>query len=453
MASTSTRTMCKHLIWVYLLLLLFDGALRKWFLTPLADVLLISRLPITLLIYALALQGKYFPRSGFVAGAVVLAVISFPLAMLSHGNAIVSIYGVITNYVSIPLIFIIPKVFDYYETEKLGRFLLFCVIPMTVLIALQFYSPQSAWVNRSVGGEEGAGFYGALDRYRPPGTFSFITGVAQFYTLAFAFFLAQFVNQRTLPLWFLLPTGAAFVMAVYGSISRLLALSIILVFLFCAAGMVINGRKLDRSFRIGVFVIIFFAIASQFGYFKDGTEVFLARWEAAKAEDEGVKEAVMDRVIGSLTSPFINIDFEEPIGAGLGAGTNVGAKLLTGQRGFLEGEGEWFRIMNELGPLFGFMYILYRVALTFYLGSFAFRMLKTGNLLPWLIFGSAVFLVLNGQWGQQTTLGFTILSAGLILSAGRIIKATDDSKTRGKQTSTQAPGNIRQQKSVKPIMS
>ncbi|MGE9293909.1 MAG: hypothetical protein ACQKBW_09880, partial [Puniceicoccales bacterium] len=250
MAKLSSRTMARYLVWLYLFLLLFDGALRKWFLTPLAEVLLVSRVPVTMAIYALALQGGFFPRSKFVAFSVALTLFTFPLALMTHGSIPVGIYGIITNFFSIPLIFIIPKVFDYYETEKMGRFLLFCAIPMTALIALQFYSPQTAWVNQSVGGVEGAGFYGALDKFRPPGTFSFITGVAQFYTLAFAFLLAQLVNQRTLPNWFLVPVGAAFVMAIYGSISRLLALSIVMVFLFCVAGMVINGRKLHRTVRV-----------------------------------------------------------------------------------------------------------------------------------------------------------------------------------------------------------
>ncbi len=451
MAKVSSRDLTGYLIWVYLFLLIFDGAMRKWFLTPLADVLLVSRVPLTMLIYVLALQGGFFPTSGFVAGAAVLAIITAPLGLLSHGSAVISIYGIITNYLSIPLIFIIPKVFDYYDTEKMGRFLLFCVIPMTVLIALQFYSPQEAWINRSVGGEIGSGFYGALDRYRPPGTFSFITGVAQFFTLAFAFFLAQFVNQRTLPLWFLIPTGTAFLMAIYGSISRLLAVSIVLVFLFCAAGMVINGRKLHTSIRIAVAVIAFFAIASQFSYFQDGMEAFVARWEAAKGEDEGVQEAIFERVLTELASPVLNMDWNEPIGAGLGAGTDVGARLMTGSRGFLEGEGEWSRIMNELGPMFGFVYVVYRIALMVYLGSYAFRKLKTGNLLPWLLFGSGFFLIVAGQWGQQTTQGFTILTAGLILSSA-VIRSKDETppKKRKKHRVKTEPQVARP---AKPIMS
>jgi len=409
----------RYLIWLYFLLLIFDGALRKWFLPGLSDLLLISRVPVTAAIYLLAIPARCFVINGFVAASVLLAGITFPLALITHGHPIVATYGLITNFFSIPLIFIIPKVFDYQETERMGRAILYLVIPMTILIAQQFYSPQSAWVNRSVGGVEGAGFSGALGRYRPPGTFSFITGVAQFYPLAFAFFLAQFVNQRTLPLWFLIPTGAAFVMATYGSISRLLALTELMVFVMCVVGLAINGRKIHNTFKLGVALIAFFGLASQFTYFSDGLETFMARWEAAKGGEDGtIKEAIFMRVINDFTHPFIYADHFDILGTGLGAGTNVGARFTTGAMGFTIAEGEWGRVIGELGFIFGLSYIAFRIALTIYIGYKAFTSLKRNNLLPWLTWGSCFMLVLSGQWGQQTTGGFAILSAGLVLAAG-----------------------------------
>ena len=47
-------TVIRKLIWVYFLLLLFEGALRKWFLPSLSQGLLIVRDPIVILIYYLA---------------------------------------------------------------------------------------------------------------------------------------------------------------------------------------------------------------------------------------------------------------------------------------------------------------------------------------------------------------------------------------------------------------
>ena len=81
-------------------------------------------------------------------------------------------------------------------------------IPYTMLLVAQFYSPQEAWVNKGVGDSlEGAGFTGALDRFRPPGTFSFITGPAALYPILTAcwFVLAL---ARKLPTWLMIAPAA-----------------------------------------------------------------------------------------------------------------------------------------------------------------------------------------------------------------------------------------------------
>ncbi|WOO40803.1 hypothetical protein [Rubellicoccus peritrichatus] len=450
MAKASTRSIVKNLIWFYLFLLIFDGALRKWFLVPLADVLLISRVPLTFLIYLLALQGGFFVINGFVAGALLLGVATGAIALLLHGNVFIATFGIIANYASIPLIFIIPRVFDYYDTEKLGRVLLILVLPMTFIIGLQFYSPQEAWINRGVGGDEGTGFYGALDKYRPPGTFSFVTGIAQFYTLAFAYFIAQFINQRTLPHTFLYAIGAAFVLSIYLSISRLLALSMAVVFAGAMLGLVLNGRRIGNTFKVIIGLTVAYVIAAQLPIFDSATEAFFARWEAATGEEAGgVEEAIIMRTVSGFTDPFLYIDLTEPMGRGLGIGTNVGAKFAVGRRTFLAGEGEWFRIIAELGPIFGLGYIIYRIALAISLTSFSYRMLKRGNLLPWLICSSCFLLILNGQWGQQTTLSFAILSAGLVFSAGQMPRQSKQVNRTDQKQNT----NEKKVKSHQPQMS
>src|SRR6056300_865217 len=51
----------KEIIWLYFLLLLFEGALRKWFLPGLSQGLLIVRDPIVLWIYYLCYAKGLFP--------------------------------------------------------------------------------------------------------------------------------------------------------------------------------------------------------------------------------------------------------------------------------------------------------------------------------------------------------------------------------------------------------
>ena len=63
----------KILIWSYIVLLILEGSLRKWWLPSLADPILIIRDPVALAIYALALGAGIFPLNGFVVFTGALA--------------------------------------------------------------------------------------------------------------------------------------------------------------------------------------------------------------------------------------------------------------------------------------------------------------------------------------------------------------------------------------------
>src|SRR5690606_6222400 len=171
-------------IWVYFLLLIFEGALRKWFLPFLAAPLLVVRDPVAIWLIYMAWKHNVIKANIYVLLMIFFTIISVSTALLfGHGSMIVALYGARITLIHFPVIFIIGKVFTHEDVVKMGRVLLMIAIPMTVLIALQFYSPQSAWVNRGVGGDmEGAGFSGGLGYFRPPGTFSFTTGNVMFYS-------------------------------------------------------------------------------------------------------------------------------------------------------------------------------------------------------------------------------------------------------------------------------
>lgn len=410
------------LLWSFILLLLFDGVLRKWVLPGLSDVLLLSRLPVVAAIYLLALQYNWFPRSPLVFAVFFLAVSSAILGYILHGSVFAIVYGVSSNFFFIPLIYIIPKIWDRSDVSQVGRFLLYVSIPMTVLILLQFYAPQSAWVNLSVGGTEGAGFSGALGRYRPPGTFSFITGVAQFYTLMFSFFVGYYLNRGSirLPKSVLLACGICLPLAIFASISRLLAVGVVLTTVLCFMAIMYNGRRTPSAFKVIGVLAIFVFLAAQLPYFSDTTDAFFARWERSTGEDKGgVREAIIMRTIDDFTRPFKSLDTTPWMGFGIGAGTQVGAKLIRGERGFMLAEGEWGRVLGELGVLMGIGFLLIRCRIVYQMGALSLRQAARGNFLPWLMFSASFMLVLNGQWGQQTTLGFAVLGAGLCFASCR----------------------------------
>ena len=173
--SADSLRLLKRGVWAYFLLLIFEGALRKWVLPELAAPLLVVRDPIALWLLVLAWRRGLLPATPYLTGMLLVGIVGFFTALLfGHGNLTVAVYGVRILLLHFPLSFVIGRVFDRADVERVGRAMLWIAVPMTVLIGLQFYSPQSDWVNRGVGGDvEGAGFSGALDFFRPPGTFSF----------------------------------------------------------------------------------------------------------------------------------------------------------------------------------------------------------------------------------------------------------------------------------------
>ena len=89
----------KKLIWTYFLLLLFEGALRKWFLPGLSQGLLIVRDPVVIWIYYLCYAKGLFPLNNkYLVKCfqwVLLAIILSFLINRAHPFTIA--YGARTN--------------------------------------------------------------------------------------------------------------------------------------------------------------------------------------------------------------------------------------------------------------------------------------------------------------------------------------------------------------------
>jgi hypothetical protein len=119
------------LLWVYFWLVVFEGALRKWFLPSLSNPLLIVRDPICLV--AIVLGWKYLSKSQWYGWVIVLyaiALVAIPLALLGgHGDLPTAIFGARILFLHFPLIFLFALVFDRNDAWQFGRALLILSIP------------------------------------------------------------------------------------------------------------------------------------------------------------------------------------------------------------------------------------------------------------------------------------------------------------------------------------
>ena len=152
--------------------------------------------------------------------------------------------------------------------------------------------------------------------------------------------------------------------------------------------------------------------------FNEGVQVLSDRFtETAAAEDKTIASGLLLRTLNSFTDGLGLVGRAPIAGYGLGIGTNGGARFLTGRAMFLLTEGEWGRVILESGPILGLAFLLWRVVLTFKLALVSYQQLKRGAILPVMLFCAGAGSLLNGQFGQPTNLGFTVLICGLCLAA------------------------------------
>lgn len=412
----------KRLVWSYFFLLIFEGALRKWILPAAANPLLLIRDPVVLAAYFVAWRCGLFPRNVFVGVAAIIAVVSLVVGlMVSSESPAIAIYGFRTNFLQLPFIFLIPKVFDARDVERVGYWTLILSIPMAALMVLQFLSPPQSWINAGLNDKDQIA--SALGRIRPPGTFSFVTGPVFFYPMVSAFLLYTQFSKRYAS-WLIAAATAATLCAIAVSGSRSLLASIGVVFLLSFACSLVFRPALALRW-IGVLAVLGVAafFLSNLSFFSTGVDVFSTRVSNASVS-EGGSAGFLTRATSGFTA-FIPQIYEAPFfGNGLGLGTNVGAAMLVDKTKAIWFEDEWGRHILESGPLLGFSFILYRVLLTCWIGAVALRHTAQRDPLPVLLFGACVLTLLTGIISQPTVLGFAVFLSGICLAAIRVSMET-----------------------------
>jgi hypothetical protein len=357
----------------------------------------------------------------WVLSVAVIGVVGFFLAIIAgHGDLVTAVYGARIPLLHFPLVFLFGAVFSRDDVWKFGKVVLLLALPMTVLIAAQYSLPPGHFINIAPGGEDTATFSGAMGKMRPPGTFSFITGLSSFYGLAAAFFTAWLTcGPKPLPHWIWL-VAASLVAALPVSISRTMLFYYGLVALCAVTASMLAGRAV-RGLIAGFAVVAVLAVViPQFELFREAREVFLVRWEKAQvsdAPDQGVSGIIVNRIGGSFVDAFEMAGEIELFGKGIGLATNVGAVRVSGSKGFMVAEGAWPAMVGELGPILGFALIAWRVALAGSLAFLALRQAALKNTMPLILGGVALQGLVIGQTSQPTALGFVVVCAGLMLAA------------------------------------
>jgi hypothetical protein len=412
----------KRWIWVYFWLLIFEGALRKWALPSLSGPLLIIRDPVAMVIYFQANRCRKFSMNAMWPFAV-LAVLMILLAGAQLISGIVTLpialFGLRSYLLHLPLIAVMATTLEEEDLRKFGRWLLLLSIPMMFLILVQFKSPGGAWINAGAG-EDSAQIGSAGNHIRAAGTFSYGNGAQLFVVLAAAFVLdATIRRSRDYPRWLIFAALFATIASVplLGSRTELFLMTALGAFTLFSA--MTNRAQLNNVLKIAAAVLLATFIVIQLPFVREGISVMSERWQNAASAEGDVNEVLYTRIFRGLEESVENAGTTPMLGMGIGMGSNFGAIQSTGTATFTLGEGEWDRVVNEFGPILGFLFIGMRFAFAAYLALRAKSALDRHSPLAWLLLPLALMLATMAVMEQATSLGFLVFCSGLCLAAAR----------------------------------
>jgi hypothetical protein len=401
-------------IWVYLILWIVEGALRKWYLPSLSNPLLVVRDPVVVSIYVTALAANLFPMNRFVITTIVLGAVSFVVGFLVTGNLLVTAYGLRANFLHLPLIYVIGACLRPEDVRKMGLFLLVCAAPMALIMAKQFYSSMDDWWNLGAGG--GRQIISADGRIRPAGTFSFTSGPGAFFTTVAGFLIASVTLRKWFKTWLVLAATGGTILAAAVAGSRSLLATLVIVAIFFLIGCAMCPRVIPRLKFTAAGAILAFIAVSALDVFQEGKAVTYER-SAGATKNEGGFGGFLTRAVDPLIITPEKLGWGGLLGRGIGTGTVAARALAEEDEKLAWGENEWDRVLMESGPVFGLLYLGLRTLMTIVAYLECLRASRGGNLLAISLFGAGSVGLVTGQFGQPTSQGAASITMGLCLAA------------------------------------
>ena len=406
----------KKLIWAYFFLLLFEGALRKWFLPGLSQGLLIVRDPIVIWIYYLCYAQGVFPLNNkylqkcflWVALAVALSI------LINQAHPATIAYGARTNLLHFPLIFIMARVLTWKDVMDFGKAFLILAGPMTWVVAQQFQADAEDIINTAAGGV-GSQLETSGGKVRASGTFTFVSGIVFYYCFTVAFVIYGFLVKNSFPKWMIYLGTSATLLAMVTAGSRSVIAECLQV-IGCIAFLAYYRPSEFGKIATSVFALstLGLLLYSQIDLFKEGLDFLSLRFEEAANVEGNPIEAYLKRYTDIIAAPYHYSLFTSFFGNGLGSATRAGAALGGGYGG---AEISWSRPILENGFIIGIFFIIWRLWITKDLLISCIRAVKRGNYLAIFLFGAAGPILLFGLLGQPTNLGFASFGSGLCLAA------------------------------------
>lgn len=414
----------KKLFWAYFLLLIFEGALRKWILPQLSAPLLLVRDPIALLIIGEAFRTNKWPQKwSAVTGVLAFGLLGLCGVQMVAGNNpwIAAVYGLRSYLLPFPVAFIMGENLDAEDLRKFGICTLWLLLPETALDVAQYLAPMGSFLN--AGAYEGAGQINYVGAHaRASGTFSYVAGAQSFAPLAAAFLLYGLVNEKITKKWLLWAASFALVISVPAMGSRTFVFELAAIVACAGVAALCGVSQFFKSLKIVVPFLAVFALASLLPFFSESSKSLNERFEEGNQIEGGARHSVVRVVAHRTTVPlltmFEGIDFlSHPIGIGMGQGAAAVSTLLAGKAEFLAGESELDRAIFEFGPIPGTVFMLFRLFLALMILKGAVSRAREGEPLALLLAPLMLSGFLFGILEQPTGQGFMVIIVAFSLAA------------------------------------
>ncbi len=416
----------RFIIKLVLYVSVFEGALRKWFVPGLKDILYFAKDIILVYGYFLffakvkspKLESIYEPIKPFIP--LVLVFLGLQVFNPVMSLPPLGLFGLKNYLLYVPLIIVVPHLFrSKGELVQYLTYFLYLMIPLGILGFVQYRSPQGAWINKYVAEEAITVAY--KGKVRIVGPFSYIGGYTAFlsfiFTLAIALLTAhEHTFKQKMVLYACV--GLCLVNMLMTGSRGVVFSSILVLFIYLAVQFVFSpvmiGKLLPKVVLGGFLALVVVVRTAAF-------ETFVDRVMTTRTESDGRLSPT------KIAMQFIDLGrYDQPFGYGIGTGhqaayglvSKLGLRLKTVPPKL---ENETDRILVEIGPLGFLIWYGMRVALLFVLFN-AFLRLKSTVLRNLALAAFAhQLLLIHGQvvFHHNSNLNYWFL-AGLAGSAMRI---------------------------------
>lgn len=457
-----------------LVIVIIEGAIRKWFLPSASELVYFYKdfLMIVIVISYLTKKRKasfLIKHQTKIFSVILIAFMLYVVASISNPglpHPLVGLLGVKAYLLYVPLAFLVPRMFT--SKEKLVAFLkwyLIIALPVIALSIMQFSDsdPNSAlnryaWDEQTIaatGLEMGVANFldsAGASYVRVTGPFSYITGLTIYLPIMFALLLGLMAQRSIRDLsktfrliYYFIPAAIVAAAFMTGSRGAVVSIGLVALIFYSLASRKDLIRRLRQAAIGGVLIYLMLAV-----FFPQASDALYTR---AFGEEENVQEG-RGRIEEAFRLPLEEASYAGAFGYGVGATQNATPVLMSklnlpfvGERIPIGYEGESGRVMLELGVVGFLLHLALRLSLIAMLwhtcfaiqdrGSKSLAIAATAALMTPLLFGGAV-----AQHTQNVYQWFLIGIPLALLNAEKLSKQTNtiaEKRVRGlRQISSQA---------------